>query len=579
MNTARRATGEGKKAQARLICRLATAADRRQIYHWRHQVYALELGQHAPDPSGALNDELDAGNLYLVLARDDRVRAFISLTPPDLGRYSIDKYLARESCPFAFDDGLWEIRLLTVDPQRRGGPDASILIFAAGRWIEEHGGRHVVLIGRSDLVAYYRKFGVEPFAAPVRSGRVSYVPMHGDLSAILRLARGRYRRGLDRLREKVEWSLDFPFWGEQKCEHGGAFFKAIGETFDTLDRRTEIISADVLDAWFDPAPGVAQALKLDPNWLARTSPPTHAEGLLATLAERRALPATSIVPGAGSSDLIFRAFHAWLKPGSRVLLIEPSYGEYAHLLGTVIGADVQTLQLDPRDDFNLDLEAWSRRLSDGFDLAVLVNPLNPTGQAFPAAALQPLIAAAPATTRLWIDEAYAEYAGSSTSLESLACRLPNLVVCKSLSKVYALSGLRAAYLVAHPQTAAELRRRTPPWPISLPAQIAAVRALSDPEHYAACYRRTHELQAELADGLETLGLHPIRGVINAVLLRLPDGCPSAPQLTRRLAEQGIFVRDLSSLSAVFGERFLRISVRPATEQQRLLDGLASALRA
>ena len=62
-----------------------------------------------------------------------------------------------------------------------------------------------------------------------------------------------------------------------------------------------------------------------------------------------------------------------------------------------------------------------------------------------------------ATTRVWIDEAYIDYVGAKESLERLAASLPNVIVCKSLSKGYALSGARAAYLCGAPQTLAELK--------------------------------------------------------------------------------------------------------------------------
>ena len=63
------------------------------------------------------------------------------------------------------------------------------------------------------------------------------------------------------------------------CYHGGAFFDAIGAEFDALHRRSAVINADVLDAWFDPAPGVIEAVSAHLAWSLRTSPPTHCEGL------------------------------------------------------------------------------------------------------------------------------------------------------------------------------------------------------------------------------------------------------------------------------------------------------------
>src|SRR6266542_963020 len=92
----------------------------------------------------------------------------------------------------------------------------------------------------------------------------------------------------------------------EACYHGGAFFTAIGDAFDDLDRRHDVINADVLDAWFPPAPGVLEALRAHLDWLARTSPPTNCDGLVRTIAEVRGMPAECVLPGAGSSDLIYR---------------------------------------------------------------------------------------------------------------------------------------------------------------------------------------------------------------------------------------------------------------------------------
>jgi histidinol-phosphate/aromatic aminotransferase/cobyric acid decarboxylase-like protein len=91
----------------------------------------------------------------------------------------------------------------------------------------------------------------------------------------------------------------------ESAGHGGNFFRAIGLDFRTLSRSREVIGADVLDAWFDPSPRVLAALREYLPFLLRTSPPTHAEGLVETIAEVRGLDAASIVPGAGSSSLIF----------------------------------------------------------------------------------------------------------------------------------------------------------------------------------------------------------------------------------------------------------------------------------
>ena len=148
------------------------------------------------------------------------------------------------------------------------------------------------------------------------------------------------------------------------CYHGGAFFEAIGADFRTLERRHAVINADVLDAWFPPAPGVLIALGEHLDWALRTSPPTHCEGLVAEISTVRGIPAQSIVPGAGSSDLIFRAFTRWLARDACVLLLDPTYGEYRHVLEQVIGCQVERCELDPATGYRLDLEQFESRVRE-----------------------------------------------------------------------------------------------------------------------------------------------------------------------------------------------------------------------
>ena len=198
---------------------------------------------------------------------------------------------------------------------------------------------------------------------------------------------------------KVDWRLSFPFRRPAPCFHGGAFFEAIGPKFDQLERRHDIINADVLDAWFPPSPKVLAALQDHLPWLLRTSPPTACEGLVEAIAHARGVAPANILPGGGSSDLIFRALRHWLTPASHALILDPTYGEYAHVLEQVIGCTVDRLPLSPRDDFAVDLDRLEAAMGDGYDLVVLVNPNSPTGRHLSRTELQTVIAAAPPTTK------------------------------------------------------------------------------------------------------------------------------------------------------------------------------------
>jgi histidinol-phosphate/aromatic aminotransferase/cobyric acid decarboxylase-like protein/N-acyl-L-homoserine lactone synthetase len=566
----------------RIQIRLASPEDRRAVYRLRHRVYAEELRQHATNDAGELTDALDTFNLYIVAALGDEIAGCISVTPP--GRsYSVDKYLRRAELPFPCDDGLYETRLLTVRPEHRqserGTLLAGLLIYAAFRWIEAQGGRRVVGIGRREVLGLYRKVGLVPLGRQIQSGAVEFELMSATVEE-LRGCVPRYASLLQYVEPEVDWRLAVPYRPGAACDHGGAFFQAVGEDFDRLERRRDIINADVLDAWFLPAPAVIAALREQLGWLMHTSPPADGSGLVRTIARVRGVNPECVLLGAGSSDLIFRALSHWLTPSSRVLLLDPTYGEYAHVAERVVGCTVERLAL-PRDaDYGLDPEVLEARLANGHhDLAVVVNPNNPTGQHAQRAALEAALRRLPDQTRVWVDEAYIDYGGPGQSLERFATTRPNVAVCKSLSKGYALSGMRVGYLCGAPAVIAELERLTPPWVVGLPAQIAAVRALESPHYYADCYRKTHELRGRLMDGLCGLDdrLRVIAGIANYVLCQLPDDGPDALTFVSHCRARGLFVRDVSRLGSVLGRRAIRIAVKEAAVQQRLLAIMADVL--
>jgi len=364
---------------------------------------------------------------------------------------------------------------------------------------------------------------------------------------------------------------------DRACYHGGAFFDAIGDGFATLDRRRDVIPADVLDAWFPPAPAVIEALRTHLDWIVRTSPPTNGDGVVRAIAQARGVPPATVVLGGGSSDLIFRALTLWLRPTSRVLLLDPTYGEYAHVLERVVGCRVDRLVLRRERHYRPDPADLERALHTGYDLVVLVNPNSPTGQHVPGGVLREMVAGIPADTRVWIDETYVDYAGPGESLEHVAAASDRIVVCKSMSKAYALSGVRAAYLVTGADVARELARRTPPWVIGLPGQLAAVKALESTPYYRECWASTHRLRHELANDLETLGLDVVPGIANFLLVHLPPYGPDARTVVGRCRLHDVFLRDAGEMGAALGDRALRIAVRDREANQRVLGVLRRAV--
>lgn len=360
------------------------------------------------------------------------------------------------------------------------------------------------------------------------------------------------------------------------AEHGGAFFEAIGVDFRHLDRRGVVVNADVLDAWYDPSPRVVEAIRKHLPWLIKTSPPTQGEGLVREISRARGISAEAILIGAGTSSLIYEALPVLIKRGGTALVLDPSYGEYEHLFETVLALRLERHLLEPRHGFQPDLDKLTRQASTA-DLVVLVNPNSPTGHFLAREHVRAVLDAMRQDAILWVDETYVDFADPDQSVERLAVEDRRLIVAKSMSKFYALSGLRLGYLVAHPDTVRRVRPWSPPWAVGLVAQVAAVEALRDSAYYRARARETTALRGNLALALSEIdGLRVFPSSTGFLLIELATG--GAAELVRHAAEQGVFLRNCDSMSDRFTGSLIRTAVKDATANQRIVAAIGSAIR-
>jgi threonine-phosphate decarboxylase len=294
-----------------------------------------------------------------------------------------------------------------------------------------------------------------------------------------------------------------------------------------------------------------------------------------------------IVVANGSTDLIHR-LPLVLRP-RRVAIAEPTFTEYLRA-SLAVGARIEHWVAGGADFEPKPFDAA------GADLVWLCNPNNPTGCLWPRGSLVPWIDAQPYAIFV-VDEAFLPFLAEEkyhTLIPALE-RLRNLVVLRSLTKLYAFPGLRLGYAVlpARPTGLVNVALRSPPWSVNSLAQIAGLAALDDAEFLA----RTHAwLAAEHGRFVRRLAelspdLQVVRSQANFILLRLRDApqtrraggvsprrsnAPGSP-LVAQLAKRRISVRDASNFVGL-DDHYIRVAVRTRAENDRLVAALSTLLQ-
>jgi adenosylcobyric acid synthase len=307
-------------------------------------------------------------------------------------------------------------------------------------------------------------------------------------------------------------------------------------------------------------------------------PDPHCTSLIKAAAESRGLREEEIVAGNGSSELLYLLPRVLKETGraKRALIPVPAYGDYA-VAAALAGLAIERLPLKEEEDFVLDPAGLEGSLKEG-DAVFLGQPSNPTGYACDPGELRTLALRHPEATFV-IDEAFADFIDG---LESLTVRRPpNVVVLCSLTKFYAVPGLRLGYAVAGEETVTRLRELIPPWSLNTLAQAVGEKALRDGTYAERSRKAVLALREQFSDRLRRMpGFTVYPGKANYLLVRV-DGraggkTPDAREIARRLLSGGIAVRLCENMDGL-DERFFRIAVRTEEENGRFLRVLENAL--
>ena len=304
---------------------------------------------------------------------------------------------------------------------------------------------------------------------------------------------------------------------------------------------------------------LAAARAADPT---RYPPPT-ALPFRSVVAASHGVRPDQVVAGAGSVELIWTLARVFGGAGRAGVVVAPAFGEYARAL-RASAAVVRTVTMAaPR--FALDLGALERARGEGSERVTLVflcRPSNPCLTSVPVSELLVLAGRWPRILFV-IDEAYQPLFEDGPGLAPTS----NVAVLRSLTKIFALAGLRLGYLLASPEVTRAVQAALPPWNVSGPAQAAGVAAAALlPSLGRTVREQIGALRREMAYALAGVAGPPAQSGGTFLLYDLREGGAGA-RLTRSLLADGIRVRDCASFGL---PEHVRLGVRLEGDRRALV---------
>jgi threonine-phosphate decarboxylase len=355
--------------------------------------------------------------------------------------------------------------------------------------------------------------------------------------------------------------------------HGGQL-RQIASSFGIPEERLLDFSANINPA--GPPASVLAAIKRaidDPATLA-SYPDLDLAELRRTISACIGVPPENIAIANGFVPLLQAALRSLgIK---RCLLPVPSFSEYRRGLENE-GVAVIPYRLSQGNAFEYGGDSIQKALlNHSCDAVLLANPQNPSGVTCDVEKIRGLIAmAARHSVTVLLDEAFIDYCPVA-SATPLAIGQANLIVFRSVTKFFAIPGLRVAYVTAESSKIRTMNRYITPWPIASIASIAVCAALKD-RAYADQSRLTNDRRGSwLVGQLAQLQIATYPSRANFLLLRFPAAVNVSALWERMIVDEQIVLRSCANFEGL-ATRHLRIAVRSDPENERLIRGLERAL--
>ena len=296
---------------------------------------------------------------------------------------------------------------------------------------------------------------------------------------------------------------------------------------------------------------------------------SRCDSLRDKLARKYGMTPGRFVIGNGLDGVFTMLGRAFIEPGDEVVCGELTFSVYAETAEIMGG---KAVKVPMTDDMELDVDGFVSAVTDKTRMVVFCNPNNPTGTGTGIVDIRKMLDAIPEKVLFVLDEAYIEFADENTADGmTLLDEYPNLMVCRTFSKVYGLAGLRVGWVAGDEDLMRYLYKVREPYVVSVPAAAGAEAALDDIEFLSKSVDMARNEKKRLYDFFRSNSIKFIPSQTNFILLPLGD--LSAP-LRDGLLEEGIIVRLLRFRS----KGIIRITVGLPEENTLLMEKFMGVYR-
>jgi histidinol-phosphate/aromatic aminotransferase/cobyric acid decarboxylase-like protein/choline kinase len=285
------------------------------------------------------------------------------------------------------------------------------------------------------------------------------------------------------------------------------------------------------------------------------------------------VPPEHVVIGNGASEIIKIMSRLFV---NKMTIPVPSFNEYENTL------DPSRVHFYPLSETGFDIDPGRMKAEirrSGSNAALFINPNNPTSLYIPKKTMVGLLEELRDLDLILLDESFIDFvdAEANPSLQDVYVRYPNLVILKSISKVYGVPGLRLGYiLTAHPNLAQAVSRELPIWNINSLAEYFLEIFIKYKSDFRDSCRKVMADRREFLSGLKDipyLEIYPPQA--NYIFARITDGKSSADLKNELFSRHSLLIKDCGNKSGLPEKKYVRISIRKAEDNNRLLRALRS----